>query len=285
MAEIMVRPPKQDEKVEFFEVYRTGIPDVTDMPFARFARWWDRSLVNGDLKNFWRVAEIGGKIVGVAINMMISSLGWGVIWELSVHPDWRNKGVGRAIVEDSESAFLKNITNITHYGIALKTHSLEAVNFVENLNYGIQSLILRLDGPALGEPEDSILRIRLAKFEHIPLLIHLEPDTYWGHRDPKEWEYVIRNGGCYVMIEPEANSVVGFIQLEQDSKESDCTAVSFAFKPGFGKAVVKKAHCEIQSEKVVFWIEDKHDSILDYLYAKGYKRTEAEFLAKKRVKK
>ncbi|MBD3408143.1 MAG: GNAT family N-acetyltransferase [Candidatus Lokiarchaeota archaeon] len=285
MAEITVRPPKNDEKVEFFEVYRTGIPDVTDMPFARFARWWDRSLVNGDLKNFWRIAEVDGKIVGVAINIIISSLGWGVIWELAIHPDWRKKGIGRAIVEDSEAAFLTHITNMTHYGIALKTHSLEAVKFVENLDYGIQSLILRLDGPALGDPGDSALQIQIATLDHIPILIHLEPDTYWGHRDPKEWEYVIRGGGCYVIFEPEANAIVGFIQLVQDSKEESCTTVSFAFKPGYGKAVVKRAHCEIQTDNVVFWIEDKHDSILDYLYAKGYKRTEAEFLAKKRIKR
>ncbi len=285
MNDIIVRPPKDNEKTEFYEVYKTGIPDVSDISFATFARWWNRSLVNGDLKSLWRVAEVEGKIVGVTINLMITTLGMGVIWELAVSPEFRKKGVGRAIVEESEQAFIEHSSNVTHHAIALKTDSLDAVEFIETLDYGIQSLILRLDGPALGDPSDSELQVELAKLDHVPLLIHLEPDTYWGNRDPVSWEYAIRGGTCYVMTEPETSSIVGFIQLETDSNLKDCTVVSFAFKQGYGKEVVRKAHCEIQSKKVVFWVEDKHDDILDYLYASGYKRTEAEFLAKKRAKK
>ncbi|MGV9168713.1 MAG: GNAT family N-acetyltransferase [Promethearchaeia archaeon] len=279
---VTIRPPKNGEKTAAYGVYETGFPDF-EMSFEGFSRSWDRCKISGDLEKLWKVAIVDEEVVGVAINLMLRNLGWGAIWEIAVDPKMRNQGIGTQIVEESEKTFLELNPAITHFAIAPKTHRTKAISFVEGLGYGIQSLILQLQGPADTTAAEFNLDVGIARLEHIPLFTYLEPDTYWGYRDRVTWEYTIRGGECYALSEPESNMVVGFTQIIPNQSTKGTTTVSFSYKEGYGRDVIKGAMCEVETEQVVFWIQDIHQEILDYLYAEGFERKDSEFLAKKRV--
>ena len=284
MIETIVRPPRYEERTSFYKVYGTGMPSVDSLTFDGFSRWWDRSKVQGDLPTLWRVAAVEDQIVGVAINAVLESLGWGAILELVVDQEWRNKGIGTSLVQESERALLERNPNLTHFVAGVKMHNPRAVQFIEKMEYGIQSLVLRMDGDASRTLPETTLDVRIARLEDIPQLLHLVPDTYWGHRDHKMLEYSIRSGNTYVLRERASNMAVGFVKLEYDQEQVDSTVISFNYSSGYGVEVVDTALREVTTKKAIFWVNDRHDEILDHLYAQGFKRTEAEFLARRRVK-
>ena len=284
MTETIVRPPTLEERSSFYEVYGTGIPNVDSLTFDAFSRWWNRSKIQGDLLNLWRVAVVKDKIVGVAINAALDSLGWGAIWELVVDKDWRNKGIGTTLLQESEQALLKRNANLTHFVIGVKLRNARAISFVERLGYGIQSLVLRLDGNAASTLKESDLEVNIARLDDIPTLLHLNPDNYWGPRDHNTLEYSIRGGNSYVMREKSSHMVVGFVRLEYDQEQQDSTVISFSYRDGYGVEVVDAALNEVKTKNAIFWVQDRHEDILDHFYAKGFQRVEAELLARKRVR-
>ncbi|TFG31344.1 GNAT family N-acetyltransferase [Candidatus Thorarchaeota archaeon] len=284
VTETIVRSPKLDEKTSFYQVYGTGIPNVDSLTFDRFSRWWNRSKVQGDLPNLWRVATVDEQVVGIAINSVLESLGWGAIWELVVDREWRNQGIGTSLVLESEQALLKQNPNLTHFVVGVKVHNPRSIPFVERLGYGIQSLVLRLDGDVPHRLEEQELNVNIARLDDIPTLLHLVPDTYWGHRDHKTLEYSIRGGNCYVMREQSSNMVVGFVRFEYDPDLVDTTIISFSYRQGYGISVIEATLEEVATRRAIFWVQDKHEEILDYLYAEDFQRAEAEFVARKRVR-
>ena len=284
MTEAIIRPPTLEEKSSFYQVYETGVPNVDALTYDGFSRWWNRSKVLGDLLALWRVATVGDELVGVAINTVLDSLGWGAIWELVVAPEWRRKGIGTRIVQESEHALLERNQNLTHFTMGVKLHNPFAIPFTEHLGYGIQSLVLRLDGVVEDKNFSNTLDVKIPRLDDIPLIMHLTPDTYWGLRDYRKIEFSLRGGNCYLMTEPASNMIVGFTRFEYDHDYPDATVISFSYRQGYGKAVVDAALNEVTTKKAILWVEVKHEIILDHLYAEGFERTETEFLARKRVK-
>lgn len=283
LLETTVRPPRVEECTTVYKVFETGAPAIDQLSFDGFSRWWNRSRILGDLPALWRVATIKEEIVGVAINMILDGLGWGAIWELAVSPDWRGKGIGTRLVVESEKALSERNRTLTHYVMGVKAHNHRAIPFIERLGYGIQSLVLRLDGCIDQGKYKSTLDAKLPRLEQIPILQHLIPDTYWGLRDQATLEYAIRGGHCHVFTQEESNMIVGFARLETDYELEDATVVTFSFRPGYGKEVVEAAMNEVPTKNAVFWVQDKHEEILDHLYTVGFKRAESEYLAKKRI--
>ncbi|MFW9927092.1 MAG: GNAT family N-acetyltransferase [Candidatus Thorarchaeota archaeon] len=284
MNETIVRPPRLEERSSVFRVYGTGMPNVDQLTFDGFSRWWNRSKVLGDLPSLWRVASVDDQIVGVAINAILNSLGWGAIWELVVDKEWRNRGIGTSLVIESERALLERNENLTHFVVGVKMHNPRAIPFIERLGYGIQSLVLRLDGKAKTTLPETKLDVNIARLDDIPTLLHLVPDTYWGYRDTKMLEFSIRGGNSYVMREPSSNMIVGFVRFEYDRDIEDSTVISFSYRPGFGVDVIDTALNGVATKNAIFWVQDSHEDIIDHFYAEGFARNEAEFVAKKRVK-
>ena len=58
---------------------------------------------DGEPTTVYRVAEVNGKVVGVTMfgRDSMSKLAWTLYW-ISVHGDYRDHGVGRALMEDME---------------------------------------------------------------------------------------------------------------------------------------------------------------------------------------
>jgi ribosomal protein S18 acetylase RimI-like enzyme len=285
MTETIVRPPRLEERAPFFQIYETGLPNVDPLTFDGFSRWWNRSKVRGDLETLWRVAVADDSVVGVAINATLDSLGWGLIWELAVSPEWRNKGVGTSLVLESERALLDRNPNLTHFSVGIKVHNTRAVPFWERLGYGIQGLVLELEGPPDVPTAERRLELRIARLEDIPVLLHLIPDTSWGSHDQGSLEYSIRGGNCYTLIERDTSAIVGFVRFDHDGNDADSTTVTLSYREGFGRDVIDSALAEIETASVIVGLQDSHEEIIDHLYANGFRRVEAEYLAKKRVPK
>ena len=284
MTEAIVRPPTLEEMASFYRVYQTGIPNVDSLSYDGFSRWWNRSKILGDLLALWRVAAVGDEMVGVAINMVLDSYGWGAIWELVVSPEWRRKGIGTSLAQESEHALLERNPALTHFAMAVKVHNPAAIPFAERLGYGIQALVLRLDGSVDKTNFTKTLEVKIPRLEDIPLIMHLTPDTYWGLRDYRMIEFSLRGGNCHLMTEPASNLIVGFVRYEYDHDYPDSTVISFSYRQSYGQDVVDAALNHVKTKKAILWVQSKHEEILDHLYAKGFHRAEAEFLARKRVK-
>lgn len=284
MIETIVRPPTLEEMSSFYRVYQTGVPNVDSLTYDGFSRWWNRSKILGDLLALWRVAAVEDELVGVSISTVLDSYGWGAIWELVVDPEWRRKGIGTRLAQDSEHALLERNPALTHFAMALKLQNPAAIPFAERLGYGIQSLVLRLDGPTEDKTFAKALDVKIPRLEDIPLIMHLTPDTYWGLRDYRMIEFSLRGGNCYLMTEPTNNLVVGFARYEHDHDYPDATVISFSYRQGYGQDVVDAALNGVKTPKAILWVQAKHEEILDHLYAKGFHRADAEFLARKRIK-
>lgn len=284
MIETVVRPPTLEEMSSFYRVYQTGVPNVDSLTYDGFSRWWNRSKILGGLLALWRVAAVEDELVGVSISMVLDSYGWGAIWELVVGPEWRRKGIGTRLAQESEHALLERNPALTHFAMAVKLQNPVAIPFAERLGYGIQALVLRLDGSVDKQTFIRTLEVKIPRLEDIPLIMHLTPDTYWGLRDYRMIEFSLRGGNCHLIAEPTSNLIVGFVRYEYDHDYPDSTVISFSYRQGYGKDVVDAALNQVKTKKAILWVQSKHEEILDHLYAKGFLRAAAEFLARKRVK-
>lgn len=127
------------------------------------------------------------------------------------------------------------------------------------------------------------MELRIARLEDIPVLLHLVPDTSWGSQDQGSLEYSIRGGNCYTVIERDTNAIVGFVRFDHSEAAAESTTVTFSYRRGFGRRVVDSSLAEVETDKAIVGVQDSHEEIIDHLYASGFRRIEAEYLAKKRV--
>jgi ribosomal protein S18 acetylase RimI-like enzyme len=109
-----------------------AIPSVTDT-----AEDLERAIAEGPAHVL--VAEIGGRLAGSIIGTFD---GWrGNIYRLAVHPDYRRRGVARALVAEIEEKLTrlgaKRVTALVE-----KTHQL-AMGFWEAVGYRVDERIVR----------------------------------------------------------------------------------------------------------------------------------------------
>lgn len=146
-ANITIRAPRVEEMERFYAVYCTGLPGVDEMSLTEFSRWWKHCLENGDLEHLWRVAIHKNSIVGVVINLVNRGLNCGFIWELAILPQYRGQGIGRMLINESETLLQQNYPEIDEFGIGAKTENTFAIQIYEKYGYGIRFLELNLRGP------------------------------------------------------------------------------------------------------------------------------------------
>jgi ribosomal protein S18 acetylase RimI-like enzyme len=279
---IEIRAPRDGEQEQVFQVYQTGLPNVDPISHEKFTNWWQRSKENGTLDSLWRVALVDKELVGVVINLISESLGWGLIWELAVSPKWRDKGVGAALVKESQHLLLKKNPKLSHFALGVKTHNQRALPFYERLGFGMRSLVVCCRGPSCFA-DAGIFSLEPAKANHIRHLAKMRPDSYWSSRDTDNWQRVIQSPEVFIVRKGKENSPIGFLRFEIDEEYEDTTGVNFAYKDGHGVEVIKSASHHANTSYVTFWVQTDHQDILEHLLSNSFHTVDSEYLLLKSV--
>ncbi|TFG30887.1 GNAT family N-acetyltransferase [Candidatus Thorarchaeota archaeon] len=277
--EIQIRAPTIKEKDEFYKVYKSGLPGVDEISSKDFAEWWKRSYEKGDLEKLWRVAVHGDAVIAVIINLVNEQLNWGFVWELAVHPEYRNQDIGTKLILESEKLLQRYHPEIMDLAIGVKTNNLRAMALYEKLNYGIRFLELRLRGKRWSSEQRSELSVEAASLDRIKDLMKLVPHAYWGMHSEEVWKEIIKPEDR--MLVTKMNRLVGFVRVTKQKKKTSSSDIQFNIKPGYGMQVLNSCMELIDTDYIELWIENNHQDILDTLYSRGFKRIESEFLLRK----
>ena len=283
ILDIIIRPPRNEEMKEFYEVYQSGLPGVDRIAFDSFHEWWKNGIEDKSILSFWRVAEVNNKIVGIVINSIHKILKLGIIWELSVLPNWRNKGIGSRFILESEKILSKADPSIVSFALGLKIHNHRALNLYTRAGYGIRFLVLRLTGKPWNITNLSSFTTSKMTADHVPSLLSFPCCAYWSERDEKEWLKTVKHPQSHVIYSKEHSKIVGYFRITPDEDEEDAKYIDFAFAQGFELELLNVVMSYIKNEKVVFWIQDCYQSIIEFLYKKGFKLGDCEFLMKKNI--
>ena len=280
----IIRAPMAEDKERFYQVYNTGLPNVDEIAPDRFSKWWETSTNNGDLEKLWRVAVLENQIVGVVINAISEPLKWGMVWELAVIPKHRNQGIGTRLIKESERLLLKNGGGITHFAIGVKTDNARAFSLYEKLGYGVQFLVLRLRGK-VWKPEKALpVLVHDADVRYAGRLSRLVSNAYWSTRTKDTWRRLISMGDWRVLTTRNESKIIGAVSLSED-KKTGSTEVSFSAERGFGISVLDAASHLVKTKRIDLWVQDDHQDILEYVYCRGLKRIDSEYLLKKPIVK
>jgi len=282
---LVIRIPKDDEIKTFYDIYCTGLPGVDKITFDKLKKWWTRSKEQGTFEKLWRVAEINGKLVGIIINVVNKALKWGMIWELSVLPEWRSKGIGKELVQESEKLLLEYDNKISYYALGLKTHNDKALPFYERLGYNIHFIVTHLQKKVEREMKNFNIIFHEPNLNHLPDLLNLIPDAYWNQHTTKTWKNIIKEKDGFVAIDKKTQKVVGYIDLGLSDHLEQSTELGFHCLQGYGSSIILAALKLVKTENLDLWVQDNHQDILATLFNKGFRRIESEYLMKKVIKK
>ena len=140
-----IRAVTADDRDRVIALWRVVFPEYADAtrpqrdPTANFAR---KLAMNDGL--FW-LAEQGGEVIGTAMAGYDGHRGW--LYSVGVHPQWRGRGLGRALVQHAERAL--TALGCPKVNLQVLTAKADAQRFWANLGYRedfVASLGKRLDG-------------------------------------------------------------------------------------------------------------------------------------------
>lgn len=281
---VAIRAPRNEEKRIFYDVFQSGLPGVDRMTFEGFSKWWDDAVSRGTLLHLWRVAEAHGRIVGVVVNMVSAVLKWGMVSELAVLPQWRGKGIGTQLLQESERILMDQDSTLTHFVLSAKTWNLEALKFYERLGYSVRSLILHLQGSKLRLSRPPGIVVVKAVSQHVAQLCDLTPSAFWSARTQEGWSLEAENPSSYVVLARQTSRVLGYFRTAKEEELEASTSIGFAFQPGHGPRILDAAASYVETDQMDLWIQDSHQDLIEYLYNHQFIRVDAEYVLKKSVR-
>lgn len=85
------------------------------------------------------VAEVSGRVVGYVCGVVRRD-GYGHIVSLCVHPEYRRRGIGKAMMIAIEDAFMKNF-GLCRFRLEVRVSNEPAVRLYEKLGYRITKIL------------------------------------------------------------------------------------------------------------------------------------------------
>ncbi|MFX1252171.1 MAG: GNAT family N-acetyltransferase [Promethearchaeota archaeon] len=281
--EIIIRPPKEEERDRFYEVFQSGLPGVDPMTAKDFSEWWTEGIKRGSVQKFWRVAEVENQIVGIVINFIHEPYKWGILWELSVLPKWRDKSIGTRLIEESEKILLNSEKTLTDFALGMKIQNHKALRLYERLGYGIRYLVLKFIGTVWDSTDVDNFDAQKSTPDQISHFLSLLPSAYWSKRSQESWSRISKRPQSFTVISKQDSKIIGHFLLFPDEEEEQATSIDISFLPNFGIDVLNLAIRHVKDKKAAIWIQDCYQDIIEYLYTKQFKRVDCEYLLKKKI--
>jgi ribosomal protein S18 acetylase RimI-like enzyme len=128
VPDVAVRAAGEDDMPEFFRVFDTAFRDTPDYQPTGYERWRERFLDGHRVRlDEWFVAEVDGVLAGVLQSSEQSDVqGEGWVKHLAVLPEFRKRGVGRALLAAAFARYLANGRVSAGLGVDL-TNPTEAI--------------------------------------------------------------------------------------------------------------------------------------------------------------
>ena len=128
-----IRPYKQSDENDVIELWRDVFPSAP----ARNDPLKDIELKLTEQPELFLVAVVDGSLVGTAMAGFDGHRGW--VYYVAVHPTYRRRGIGSALMSEVESA-------LTHHGcpkinLQIRSSNAEVQAFYEGLGYIIEDRI------------------------------------------------------------------------------------------------------------------------------------------------
>jgi ribosomal protein S18 acetylase RimI-like enzyme len=130
---VAIRSYKDQDELEVIEFWKTVFPNspphnnpVRDIRFK----------LNVQPELFF-VAQAEGQIVGTAMSGFDGHRGW--VYYVAVHPDYRRKGFGSALMDKVEAS-LREI-GCPKLNLQIRANSVEVQSFYESLGYTVEDRI------------------------------------------------------------------------------------------------------------------------------------------------
>ncbi|MEV4414645.1 GNAT family N-acetyltransferase [Catellatospora sp. NPDC049609] len=128
VPDVVVRAAGEDDMPEFFRVLDTAFRDTPDYQPTGYERWRERFLDGHRVRlDEWFVAEVDGVVAGILQSSEQSDVqGEGWVKHLAVLPEFRKRGVGRALLAAAFARYLANGRVSAGLGVDL-TNPTEAI--------------------------------------------------------------------------------------------------------------------------------------------------------------
>ncbi|MCY3414494.1 MAG: GNAT family N-acetyltransferase [Candidatus Heimdallarchaeota archaeon] len=270
---VIIRQPLEEEDELIYEIFQSGLPGVDETSQDEYWDWWDEDCEEVDIPELWRVAELDGKVVGISINRINIELRIGLIWEISILPEARGKGVGSKLLHESEKVLISQ-EFVDKIALGVKLTNTDAIKLYERKGYVPQYQVFCYKG----EPNVRKylpLDVRKPTLKDVDSIYALHPQAYWNAKTNSELAEEIDEGHGKVIIHN--HRIIAYIVIYPDDFDIQSCYTDLYYHKQYIDIIMDTIMELIRTDYVKIWVEEKHIELVEYLEKNNFKIEDREY--------